>query len=136
MARGHIINNGKTLSPCYVVRVGNSFAHGETLKAAYADALSKHMQDMSEEDRIDMFIKEHPNLDDEYPCEDLFRWHNVLTGSCEMGRRRFCQDNGIILSAKYTIRYFLDITKNAYGSSIIKKVRERYDNKLSLIFKK
>ena len=87
------------------------------------------MQDMPEEKRIDLFVKEHPELDAEHPCEDLFRWHNTLTDSCEFGRQQFCRDHGISLSERYTVRYFLDITKEAYGGSVIRKVRERYDNK-------
>ena len=128
VARGYMINRDKTLSACYVVKVGNQFAHGETMHAAHADALAKHMQDMPEEERIEMFVKEHPDLNGEHPCEDLFRWHNTLTGSCEMGRTQFCRDHGISLSEKYTVRYFLDITKDAYGGSVIRKVRERYDD--------
>ena len=126
VVKGYVINKDKTLKPCYVARVGNCFAHGETLKAAYADALSKHMQNMPQEDRIAGFIKEHPNIDGSHPCEDLFKWHNTLTGSCEMGRRQFCMDNGISLSESYTVRYFLDITKNAYGGDIIQKVINAY----------
>ena len=126
-AQGKTINRDKTLSPCYVARHGNCFAHGGTLKAARRDALAKYMQDMPEEERIEMFVNEHPNLDGEHPCEDLFKWHNTLTGSCEMGRTQFCRDHGISLSEKYTVRYFLDITKNAYGGSVIRKVRERYE---------
>ena len=126
-AQGKTINRDKTLSPCYVARHGNCFAHGVTLKAAQKDALAKYMQNMPEEERIEMFVNEHPNLDGEHPCEDLFKWHNTLTGSCEMGRTQFCRDHGIILSEKYTVRYFLDITKNAYGGSVIRKVRERYE---------
>ena len=127
VARGYMINSDKTISACYVAKVGNSFAHGATIHAAHADASAKHMQDMSEEERIDMFVSEHPNLDGEYPCEDLFKWHNTLTGSCEMGRTQFCRDHGISLSEKYTVRYFLDITKNAYGGEVIKKVQEKYE---------
>ena len=82
---------------------------------------------MPEEERIEMFIKEHPSLDDIFPCEDLFRWHNTLTGSCELGRRRFCEDHGIDLNGEYTIRYFLDITMNAYGGEVIRKVRKAYE---------
>ncbi|MBR5834249.1 MAG: hypothetical protein IKY48_06720, partial [Bacteroidales bacterium] len=104
VARGFMINRDKTLSACYVVKVGNCFAHGETMHAAHADALAKHMQDMSEEDRIAEFIKEHPTLDAEYPCKDLFKWHNFLTGSCEMGRRQFCQSHAIDLESDYTVR--------------------------------
>ena len=130
VAEGYVINADKSLSACYVVRIGNSFAHGETLKAAHADALAKHMQDMSEDERIEMFVNEHPDYDKTYPCKDLFKWHNTLTGSCEMGRRSFCQDHGIDLDSAYTVRYFLDVTKDAYGGNIIKKVIEKYENTL------
>ena len=126
-AKGHMINRDKTTSPCYIARHGNSFAHGETLRAAQRDALGKHMQDMPEEERIEMFIKEHPSIDEVFPCEDLFRWHNTLTGSCEFGRRQFCKDHGIDLDGEYTVRYFLDITKDAYGAEVIRKVREAYE---------
>ena len=126
-AKGHMVNKNKTLSPCFIARQGNSFAHGYTLQAAYADALAKHMQDMPEEERIEMFVSEHPNLDGVHPCKDLFMWHNTLTGSCKMGRTQFCKDNGIDINGQYTVRYFLDITKNAYGGAVIRKVRERYD---------
>ena len=126
-AVGHIINKDKTLKPCYIARCGNYFAHGETLHAAQRDALAKYQQNMSEEERIDAFIEEHPSLDGVHPCEDLFRWHNVLTGSCEMGRKQFCADKGIDLKADYTVEYFLEITKDSYGGSIIKAVREKYN---------
>ena len=130
VAKGYIINANKTLSACFVVRIGNSFAHGETLKAAHADALSKHMLDMPEDERIEMFVNEHPAYDKAYPCQDLFKWHNILTGSCEMGRRSFCKNHGIDLNSTYTVRYFLGITKDAYGGNIIKKVIEKYENQL------
>ena len=126
-AKGSMINRDKTLTPCYVVRVGNSFAHGNSLKEAHKDALAKHMQDMSEEERIEMFIEEHPFLDGLYPCVDLFKWHNILTGSCEMGRTQFCRDNGIEMDRAYSVRYFLDICEDAYGGSVIRKVKERYE---------
>ena len=126
VAQGYIINRDKTLTPCYIVRHGNSFAHGESLKDAARDALAKHMQDMPEEERIAEFIKAHPDVSATYPCEDLFRWHNTLTGSCEFGRRQFCKDNGIDLNGSYTVLFFLDITKNAYGGEVIKNVIREY----------
>ena len=127
VAKGYMINRDKTLTPCYIVRVGNSFAHGKTLKEAHRDALAKHMQNMSEEESIEMFVKEHPDLDGEHPCEDFFKWHNILTGSCEMGRTQFCHANSIEMDKAYSVRYFLEITKDAYGCSVIRKVRERYE---------
>ena len=125
--QGSMINRDMTSTPCYVVRVGNSFAHGNSLKEAQRDALAKHMQDMSEEERIEMFIEEHPFLDGLYPYVDLFKWHNILTGSCEMGRTQFCRDHGISMDEKYTVRFFLEICKDAYGGSVINKVKERYE---------
>ena len=109
------------------MRVGNFFAHGDTLKSAYNDAHGKYMSNMSEEDRIAEFIKAHPDASAEYPCEDLFRWHNTLTGSCEFGRRQFCKNNGIDLNGSYTVTFFLDITKGAYGGDVIRKVIEEYE---------
>ena len=126
VAKGHLVNRDKTLTPCYIVRHGNSFAHGETLKDAARDALAKHMQDMPEEERIAEFIKAHPDVSATYPCEDLFRWHNTLTGSCEFGRRQFCKDNGIDLNGSYTVLFFLNITKNAYGGEVIKNLIREY----------
>ena len=123
---GSVIQNDLTLEPCYIARIGNSFAHGETAREAIADAVAKEMQNKPENERIAEFVKAHPNIDTEYPCEDLFRWHNTLTGSCEFGRRQFCSDHGIDLKSDYTVRYFLEITKDAYGGSIIKKVIEEY----------
>ena len=126
LARGHIVNRNKTLKPCYIARSGNSFAHGDTARKAMADAVAKEMQNTPEEERIAEFVKAHPDIDAKYPCEDLFMWHNTLTGSCEFGRRQFCSDHGIDLKSDYTVRYFLEITKDAYGGSIIKKVIEEY----------
>ena len=129
IARGYIINRDKTLSSCFVAKVGNCFAHGFTLKQAYEDALGKHMLGKNDEERADLFIKEFPNIDSERPCKELFRWHNMLTGSCEMGRKQFCRDHGIDLNANYKIRFFLDITKDAYGGNVIKLVLGKYEAK-------
>ena len=126
VAKGYLINREKTLIPCYIVRHGNSFAHGVSLKDAARDALAKHMQNMPEEERIAEFIKAHPDVSATYPCEDLFRWHNTLTGSCEFGRRQFCKDNGIDLNGSYTVLFFLNITKNAYGGEVIKNLIREY----------
>ena len=43
-----------------------------------------------------------------------------------MGRNEFCKAHDIDLTKKYTVRYFLEITKKSYGSNVIKQVRESY----------
>jgi len=41
-----------------------------------------------------------------------------------MGRNDFCKAHGIDMEKQYTVDYFLTITANSYGGSIIRKVRE------------
>ena len=89
-------------------------------------SLHRLIEMMPEEERIAEFIKAHPDVSATYPCEDLFRWHNTLTGSCEFGRRQFCKDNGIDLNGSYTVLFFLNITKNAYGGEVIKNLIREY----------
>ena len=43
-----------------------------------------------------------------------------------MGRDEFCKAHDINLEKKYTVRYFLDITKNSYGRDVIKMLRKAY----------
>lgn len=124
-ARGAIIRKDLTLRPCYIAKANDSFAHGETLKKAKEAALQKVCQDMSEEQRIDAFLAAHPDEDRKYSYDDLFRWHNILTGSCEMGRREFCKERGITEKDSFTIKEFCEITKDAYGGNIIKQLESR-----------
>ena len=95
IATGYMLRNNVKLVPCYIVKIGNYFAHGETAKEAYNDALAKYQQNQPLSERIADFIKQYPTLDTIVKHEDLFRWHNILTGSCRFGRLEFCKANGI-----------------------------------------
>jgi len=56
----------------------------------------------------------------------FFDWHGKLTGSCEMGRRSFAQDNGIDLEKDMlTVERFVELTKSQYGGEIIKKIERK-----------
>ena len=46
IASGYIINLDLTLSPCYIAKVGNSLAHGKTVREAFIDATAKEMRRM------------------------------------------------------------------------------------------
>ena len=130
-AKGWIICGNLTLSRCWVARVGDSFAHGKDIHTAHREALNKHLCDMPEEERIDSFVKAHPDMDCSYPGMDLFKWHNILTGSCEMGRKAFCADKGIDPeTAFFTVEEFIRLTCNSYGSSIIRQLADRLSIKL------
>ena len=128
IAYGLIVKDDLTFEPCFIAKVGNSFAHGKTLKEAVADAKAKEMKKTPIKERIKKFVALFGLLDSEHAGKEYYNWHNILTGSCRMGRDEFCKAHGIDLEKKYTVRYFLDITKDSYGSNIIKLVRESYEN--------
>ena len=122
IARGYMIKEDLTLDSCYIVKVGNSFAHGKTLKDAVTDAEAKEMKRLPVEERIEKFKEAFGSLDSEHTGKEFYDWHHILTGSCRMGRDAFCGSHNIDLSKEYTVRYFLDITKEAYGGNTIKQI--------------
>ena len=126
IACGYIVKKDLTLEPCYIAKAGNSFAHGNTLKEAVADAEAKEMEDMPIEERIKKFVETFGSLDSEHTGKEFYAWHHILTGSCRMGRDEFCKAHNVDLTKKYTVKYFLDLTKGSYGSNVIKQVRESY----------
>ena len=128
-AKGRILNSDLTLTPCYIARVDNSFAHGTTLRKAVEDAAAKAIENMPIEQRIEKFVDEFPSLETKAKCEDFYNWHHILTGSCEMGRKRFVIEHGLDMQKEYTVRYFLDITTKSYGGEIIIKLKSSYDTK-------
>ena len=127
IARGVTVRGDLGLEPCYVAKVENYFAHGETAKEAVEDARSKYMQDMPEEDRIKAFVEAHPSLGRLFSAKDLFEWHNMLTGSCRFGRETFCKEKGINLETdSFTVKEFVELTEDSYGGSVIKKILDFY----------
>ena len=128
IACGYIVEEDLTLDSCYIAKVGNSFAHGETIKEAVADAEAKEMERLPIEERIEKFVETFGSLDSEHTGKEFYDWHHILTGSCRMGRDEFCKAHDVDLAKKYTVRYFLAITKNSFGSDVIKLIRESYEN--------
>ena len=118
--------------PCYVARVDNSFAHGETLRQALEDATAKAMEAKPLDDKIAEIVKAHPDHEAEVECSELFTLHHFLTGSCEFGRREFCNTHGIDVDRdKMTMRRFCEITCRSYGGEAIKALAEAYGIKLT-----
>ena len=124
-AKGFIVNGDLTLTPCFIVKGHNKFAHGETYKAAFEALENKIFEDMDVDERIAKFIETF-NLDKKYPAKDFYDWHNKLTGSCEMGRKAFVKDHEIdIENDELTVEEFINLTKNSFGSSVIKQLAEK-----------
>ena len=129
VAKCLILKPGLTTTPCFVVKVGNSFAHGKTIKEAFLDAQAKHFDELPEDERLQAFVDAH-EWGLEYPDKDFYDWHNNLTGSCKMGRDMFAKEHGLEkLDGKHTVEWFVDLTKDAYGGDIIKRIPGLYKNK-------
>ena len=126
VAQGFIVQSDLQLKPCFIVKENNKFAHGDTLRDAFASLQEKLYDDSTEEERIEAFKKKFPEYDVKYDNGDLFTYHHVLTGSCRMGRESFVSDRGLSLGGKTSIREFVELTQNAYGGDIIKKLPGAY----------
>ena len=121
-AHGAILNGDLTLTPCYIVKQDNIFAHGETLREAMEALRDKLFEDMPEDERIDAFLRETAR-EKTYPTQYFYDWHHRLTGSCDMGRKQFARDYGVDLEhGMMTLTEFLELTKDAYGGDVIRKV--------------
>lgn len=83
---------------------------------------------MPEEERIAEFIKEHPEIDKRYPNQDLFDWHNRLTGSCLAGRNAFVKDRGLSLEGETSVKEFIELTEYFYGGEVIRNLKKSYEN--------
>lgn len=126
IAKGYVLENDLTLTPCYIAKVNGHFAHGVTSHEAVRDAINKSFQDMSEEERIAEFVKVH-DYDIKYSARDLWDWHNKLTGSCEFGRNQFAEKRGIdIDNDSFTVKEFIDMCKDNYGGETIKELERFY----------
>ena len=120
IAKGFILQGDLTLTPCFIAKVEDCFAHGETVRQAVTDARDKAFEDMPQEERITAFLNAiKPNT--AYPVMTLYDWHHRLTGSCEAGRKAFAKVHGIDLDGEMTREAFFELTKDAYGGSVIRE---------------
>lgn len=127
-ALGRILNKNLTLKKCYIARVGNSFAHGKTLSEAVSDAESKETQRKPLIKRLDEFIVQYPTLDSVAEHSDLYKWHGILTGSCQFGRDEFAKEHDLDKdNGSMTVRRFIKLTINQYGGEVIKQLKGWYD---------
>ena len=128
IAKGFIAKKKLFIVPCYIARVGNYLAHGDTAKEALADAQAKYEHNKLLEERIADFKAQYPNLTDIVPNTELYRWHNILTGSCAFGRQYFAEQHNIdIENGSMSVLNFIELTINQYGGNAIKQLKESYE---------
>ena len=128
-AVGFTIKDNSVKVPCFIARVENFFAHGENLHEAFDAAYDKEMEAKPVEQRVAEVVKKHPDPTKEIPNKELFNLHHVLTGSCEFGRRQFCERYGIDLEGSMTMEDFCKITSNDYGKEAIGLLAKAYKEK-------
>lgn len=122
-AKGTIVNSDLTETPCYIVKEGIYFAHGNSLAEANTALQDKLFEVMPAEERITAFWECHKK-GVKYPTKDFFEWHHKLTGSCRMGRQQFAKDHDVDLEGEMTVEEFIALTKNAFGGEIIRQLEE------------
>ena len=124
VAKGATLQKDMSLKDCWIARRGNFFAHGDTLHEAVEAVEAKWRENRPLDERIAEFVKTHPALDEEYG--DLFEWHHILTGSCEFGRRQWCDGHGYKPTDSITLRTFITETAGDYGGDVIRMVAKEY----------
>lgn len=114
----------------YLISKNGLSAHGDTLKLA-KEALEKKILNSKEWiDNINLFIEFCKNKE-VILNSDLFDWHFKITGSCELGRRQFCETHKIDLKDSMTLDDFIKLTEKQYGSERINVLKTIYkDSKL------
>lgn len=124
-AKGRILEDDMTTTPCYIAKCGNYFSHGDTLGDAFYYAREKYNENITLEERIASFNEQYPDRNRKVPAKELFNWHHTLTGSCLMGRKHFCEDHGIDYeNGEYSVNEFIKLTKNAYNGDIIRQLED------------
>ena len=127
-AKGYILGQCLTLTPCYIAKQESYFAHGKTLNEAVSAVAEKALENTPEEERIAEFWKCHKK-GVKYTAKDFYVWHHRLTGSCEMGRNTFVEEHGIDLNSDmFTVEEFVELCETSYGGEIIRKLNEDGEN--------
>jgi hypothetical protein len=91
----------------FVAKIGNKFAHGETIEAAIKDLRFK----ISDRDTTKYSSWE---LDTIKSTDDMIEAYMTITGACSMGTKQFCDT--LQLKDEYSVAQIIDLTKDKYGN--------------------
>jgi hypothetical protein len=108
-------------TPQYVYKFNDCFAHGHTLKQAKADAENKYFSTIDISERI-LTFKIIFKAGVKYDADKFYEWHSILTGSCQSGKEQWVKQNVFDMTRKLTVAEFIELTKNSYGSEIIRQL--------------
>ena len=127
---------GVALSPslnkhdCYVITFGESFGIGDNLHDAYEDVkrviTSKTTHVQKGYDWAQFVVDRYPDVDALIPNLELLELHNIITNSCSSGIQTFAAQHGIDIDGSSSMRTFITLTKDSFGSDVIKSIADKY----------
>ena len=123
VAKGYIVNNDLTWTKTFIVKDVDSkhYAHGKTIKDAFASLEEKIIADLDVDERINMFLQDIDTTK-KYQLKYFFDWHGKLTGSCLQGRESFIKNKGLKLEDKIDFNEFMELCDGQYGWEVIKQL--------------
>ena len=128
IAKGFVVQSNLSLTECYIVKSNNMFSHGSSIKEALKSLEAKLLKKLPILERVKIFKNTFKDVNKKYSAIDYFNWHCNLTGSCELGRKSFVKDNNIDLKKDcFTVKEFINLTKNKYGSNVILELEKSYE---------
>jgi hypothetical protein len=100
--------------------------HGASLKECIKGVEQKIIKSLGFVEACKKFMKRFPKLNQQYSVGVLQEWHNILTNSCEPGRKGFLKLHDKKLTDRVTLQTFFDTTKGAWGGDKIAELEKMY----------
>jgi len=118
--------NNFALNRCYFAKYNNVFAYSYTAKYALEAAMDDYIRLHDIDSRILLFKEKFlPNI--KYSAKEFCKWYSLLNDVSSFDYNLFFKKKGINLDKdEFTVKYFIELTINGYGSSIIKKLNDYY----------
>ena len=98
-------------TPSYVVKKGDTFSHGKTIKEAVEDLKYK----ISNRDFSEFEVWKN-KLDDKISIDDAIAGYRVITGACEFGVKEFVKS--IKIPKTLTPNKVIELTKGQFGNEV------------------
>lgn len=103
------VKNYRENNISYLVKDGDIYSHGKTLKQAKENLIYKISN-------RDTSTYNDYNLNTILTFEEAIKMYRVITGACESGTRYFVEQNQDKKRDKYSIKEIIELTKGQYGN--------------------
>ncbi len=126
-AMGEIIKNDLTTQKCFIAKVNNHIAVGESIHSVIDELREKiKVSTDNEFDVAKAFVLSHPDYDKEYDWDEMVLWHSLTNYSCEEGRRKFTKNANKLKGSKATPRELVEFMKKSRDYRLGEKIEKLY----------